>query len=744
VIRSPVAGTHLVRFGTFELDVRSGELRQAGVRLSLQEQPLRLLTALVERPGKLVTRDELRHLLWPSDTFVDFEHGLNAAVKRLRDALGDSADTPRYVETVPRRGYRFVAPVEIVAEPADDVGPQQTPAPIPTAPVPGVETERGPQPRHGWRALSAATAAIVLLAVGAVWLWRTFGPSPGLAPAMRVVALTTLNGFEGGELSPDGRQVAFQWNGDHEDKWDIWVQLVGSPDMRKLTTDAAADVEPAWSHDGRQIAYVRMTGSYWPQWSEWSGHVRVMSAIGGADRQVSDLLISGPARWSPDDRYIVAGHASQPTDVDPNPGIYLIPLQGGEPRAVTRAKPLESHIFPAFSPDARRLAYVSCENIVGCQLYVLDVDSAFAPVGSPRQVTRFGTTTFIIGATWSQDGRSLIYSATEMLSLYLWRVNVDGMSPPQRIELAGAGAAYPNIPPGRDQLTFTRFFDDVDIYKVEAGRSPEAIARSSRDEGNVQFSPDGQRIAFSSDRSGDSAEVWVANADGSAPEQLTHGPDLINSSPSWSPDGRHIAFDSEASDGTWHIWMVDHEGGSLHQVTDDPGDQNHPTWSRDGNWIYYARRPSGERDFWSRDIWRTRPLTGEKERVTESGQAALARESMNGTTLFYRMTMPDGPLLAKPLAGGPTRTLIPCVRGTAITVTEAGIFYLPCQADRVTTPVLHLLNPATGADRSGVKLENYSYQRTPGAFTVSPDGRVILYERKVRSGADLMMIENFR
>jgi DNA-binding winged helix-turn-helix (wHTH) protein len=103
-MRESVAIGRIVRFGVFELDVRSGELRKAGVRLNLPHQPLQILVALLERPGELVTRDELRHRLWSSETFVDFEHGVNAAIKRLREALGDSAETPRFVETLPRRG----------------------------------------------------------------------------------------------------------------------------------------------------------------------------------------------------------------------------------------------------------------------------------------------------------------------------------------------------------------------------------------------------------------------------------------------------------------------------------------------------------------------------------------------------------------------------------------------------------------------------------------------------------------
>ena len=123
---APVPSRQVVRFGAFELDLRVGELRKAGVRVNLQEQPLKVLECLVERAGELVTREELRQRLWQGDTFVDFEHGVNAAVKRLRETLGDSAETPRFIETLPRRGYRFVAPV---------ISPVRDPMPTSVAPT---------------------------------------------------------------------------------------------------------------------------------------------------------------------------------------------------------------------------------------------------------------------------------------------------------------------------------------------------------------------------------------------------------------------------------------------------------------------------------------------------------------------------------------------------------------------------------------------------------------------------------
>ncbi len=173
--RMPVAG---VRFGVFELDVSSGELFKARLRVSLAGQPLQVLIALLDRPGSLITRDELRQRLWPSDTFVDFEHGLNAAVRRLRDALGEDATSPRFIETLPRRGYRFIAPVSTLS-------PQLPAALQPQPPDVTVEPRHGRPNRIGVNAwtLGSAAGALVLAAVSA-WLLTRAGGVDGLAPRL--------------------------------------------------------------------------------------------------------------------------------------------------------------------------------------------------------------------------------------------------------------------------------------------------------------------------------------------------------------------------------------------------------------------------------------------------------------------------------------------------------------------------------------------------------------------------------
>jgi eukaryotic-like serine/threonine-protein kinase len=685
------------------------------------------LVLLVENRDRVVTKDELLGAVWP-DVIVE-EGNLTQQIFLIRRALGDTAQQPRYIVTVPGHGYRFMARVQ-------EIVPESVSNPVAAC---GVETPISH--RRRWRSLAFGATGIVILAMAGFWLLRPFRAALPPVAAMRMVQLTALSGYEIGRVSPDGRQVLFEWTGEGRSNRDIYIEVVGSSDPHPLTTDPADDVAPFWSSDSRQIAYVRRGSD--PN----SGHVRVMSSLGGSDRQISDFPIAVPAVWSPDDRYLVGGRATPPDATHPGNGLYLIPLQGGEPRPLTRPPPPGADRTPAFSPDGHRLAYVSCAGPsvrTACQVNVLDVDAAFAAAGSPRQVTQVPDTT-IMGLAWCRDGKSLVYGAEELGVNYLWRVGVDGRRPPERIELAGAGAIFPSISRGGDRLIFARLVDDDDIYRFEPGRSPQPVAPSSRFDESPQFSPNGRQIAFGSARTGEAVEVFIAGANGSNAVQLTHGPGRWQGAPAWSPDGRQIAFESQASDGSWHIWTVDVESGTEQQITADPGDQNTPTWSHDGDWIYFSWKQGEARDFWQRDIWRTRVRKGSMEQITHGGGGYVGRESADMKTLLYQPALRTSPVMAQPLAGGAPATLIACVIGTALAVTDSGIYYVPCSARfSPGQPSLRVMDPATAKDREVGKLEQYHVGSLRAGFAVSPDGKTILYSRIVSSGADLMMIENFR
>jgi len=247
------------------------------------------------------------------------------------------------------------------------------------------------------------------------------------------------------------------------------------------------------------------------------------------------------------------------------------------------------------------------------------------------------------------------------------------------------------------------------------------------------FSPDGRRLAFASRRSGEAVEIWSASADGSNPQQLTHGPGTRHGAPAWSPDGRRIAFEALRENGHWDIWLMDNDGGAPRRLTADPGDEQKATWSRDGRWIYFSSDRDGRLD-----IWRTPASGGPAERVTHGGSGVVAFESVDAKSIVYQTAADDSPLVALPLSGGPARHLVRCVKPQGFAVSAAGIVYAPC--DTGTKSSVHLLDPTTGRDRV---LATVSEPFQLSGLAISPDGKTLLVHRYTEAG-DLMLIENFR
>jgi eukaryotic-like serine/threonine-protein kinase len=566
----------LVRFGVFELDLRSGELRKSGARLSLQQQPLQVLAVLLEHPGELVTREELRKRLWPDDTFVDFEHGLNAAVKRLRDTLGDSADLPRYIETMPRRGYRFIAPVS-----------------PPDAPAARPEEVAGRR-SVSWVWVIGAAGAASALALG-IWVVLTgpVRPSAGASPtsalgsAAAVIRLTSGSHLNTeSTLSPDGEWVAYASDRSDEGHLDIWMQRLRGGEPVRLTRDAADDREPTFSANGSRIAF---------RSEREGGGVYVMPAHSGGEAR---LLVRGGAhgpRFSPDSRWLAYSTGPGRFLADKtsafNSQTYLIPAAGGAP---TRLLPAFASVaWPVWSPDGRHVLITGRRNYGDTPEWWVVATDGGTPVRVSGVTAISGVSRFP-SRPWSWvDGNRILYSAAlpgdswDLWEVAIgpgsWRVSTE----PKRLTTGADLKTY--VSPVRGtQLVFSNLTQTVNVWSLPLsandGRVVGPLRRldaTSRAQWWPSVSDDGRRLVFRGDKLG-AGGLWMRELD-TAREVLlvsTRAPTVGIV----TPDGSTVAYNS-AVEGA--IYTVPASGGEPEKLCADCGESYVADWSHDKTRLLY-------------------------------------------------------------------------------------------------------------------------------------------------------------
>ena len=688
-----------LRFGPFELDLQTRELWKSGVEVKLVGQPFEILAALLTRPGKLVTREELKSRLWAEDTFVDFDHGLNAAVNKLREAIGDSKDSPEYIQTLPRLGYRFIGSV---STPASDKQ-EDTPAPS----------------RRKWRLVAAATALLALVGAG-IYVLRH---RPDLSPTMAAVPLTTYPGTElAPSFSPDGNEVAFEcFELSTPTQADLYVKQVGQEHAIRLTNHKAKFIEPAWSPDGKSLAFLMLK-------DDGLG-VYVMPALGGPERHLASLAGPYPfsrLSWSADSEWVAFAKLDEPSDAPRRYRIHLLSVHTGEERLFPLSSPdCAMSLHPAFSFDGKYLAS-TCELVGGAghKIYIQNFDGS-----SAREIVHVASPIMSLdGLAWTADGRFLIYSADGKL----WRVPAKGGTA-EAIPFAD-NAIMPAVS-ATGRLAFARGSADRKLWSIKlatatkAAGPPKPFAPTTRLEWQPHFSPDGTRVVFGSDRSGN-IEIWLADRDGSNPVQLTFFASR-SGTPRWSADSQSIFFDSLVS-GTSKIFTVSANGGQPRMLATGTPNAAHPFCSQDGHWIYFTTEKP-------RAVWKIPSAGGAAIRLTKEG-GYYPQESADGKFVFYVAGEQARELWSVTVNGGDEHR-VKGIPGLALDATwtpvENGIYFVDGAPRHYS---LFYFEFATQGVRKVTQLPDLSVH--PG-LAVSPDGHQLLYSGIEGSESDLVLVDKF-
>ena len=604
--------------------------------------------------------------------------------------------------------------------------------------ISGSEDDRPPRLRlRPW----AAAGLIVLLALGGLAVRGLFRRGTATqAGRHRVVPLTTFSGREfQPALSPDGKYVAFAWDGETGENVDIYNRPVGSETTLRLTSNPGYDSCPAWSPDGSWIAFIRVSGG--------EAAIFVVSSAGGPERRLRSLTtwFGSSLDWSPDGKQLLFTDSDSPSGPF---GVFLLSPDTLAVRRLTNPSPgYLGDAFPAFSPQGESVAFARLSAFGG---FLLGAELSLVPAtgGPPRLLDK--EPLLIGGLAWTADGREIVFSSSRTGFPSLWRIGVGGDQP--RPLWGVDGPELSNTTPAEaiaeisrafrvsisrtgNRLVYSRGLYDTDIWKVEVPgpkngrRVPTKLIATTRLEEAPQFSPDGGMLAFASTRTTPTAQIWICNQDGSGCVQLT-SLDVACGTPRWSPDGRQIVFDA-AREGNGDIFAVEVSTRLIRRITTATSWESVPSWSRDGRWVYFA---SDRTASWQ--VWKVPAEGGSAVQVTSGGGFA-ALESADGRYLYYTKSSSAG-IWRLPVEGGTENVVLDLPQCWGHWALDGNGLYV---IDTKRGPTIDLF-PFSGGRPIRVAILSGGPTCGEAGLTVSPDGRWIAYVDTVRA-SDLMLIEDF-
>jgi len=762
------------QFGPFLIDIAERVLRRDGETVPITPKAFDVLVALIEKPGQLISKEELLQKVWP-DTFVE-ESNLAYNIFALRKALGETAERSLYIETVPKKGYRLKTSVSPAspphnAQPASESGaePSRTsfpgsmrdsehtilpfhkgPAlsqvalerradpygpPTEPLPVPDFDQPRRVSVRRPWVWFAAAA---VLLAAGFSAVQSRWASAVAAPP--RAVPLTSLPGVvRSPSLSPEGTYIVFSWNGPKRDNPDLYVQQIGGtgPPSR-LTSDPANDYSPSWSPDGRTIAFLRR-GPAGDKSEVWR-----IAPLGGPERKVAEIQPRLPSfrpaslAWCPDSTCLLV---TDTLGADKPDALFRIALETGEKRQLTHPR-VGRDADPAISPDGGVLVFRRDATPGSGEFYRLSLKDKNGFEGDPVRLT---STLYAGKPVWIPDSREILFSARGGL----WRLDTSTGGTPSRLPFVGQDGATPVVsraPDGGRRLVYVRSFADSNVWRVDTARpgapaasAPVVAIASTRGDLTPNLTPDGRRVVFLSDRSGE-YEFWVADPDGSNAFKLTSMA-ISPGYPKWSPDHTMIAFHGDP-DGRPDVLVVPARGGQPRNITKGTPGGAFPSFSRDGQWIYFAA--GGERG--ESRIWKTVARGGAPVQVTDNA-GTIAIESYGGDLFYVDNVNGPGSVWRLPQGGGPAVKVVDGVVLGNFDVVDEGLYYI----DRVSGDAGSFSDRPDGETR--LRYFDFATSRsTTVATNLGPiglglsatrDGRTVFFSRVDSSTDELILVDNF-
>jgi Tol biopolymer transport system component/DNA-binding winged helix-turn-helix (wHTH) protein len=598
----------LYRFGVFELEACTGELRRNGIKLKLQDQPYQVLLKLLEHAGQTVTREQLRSTLWPAGTFVDFETGLNTTIKRLRETLGDSAENPAFIETVPKRGYRFIAPV---------ISPNSGPGSVAAKIAPDRRARRSTVQLLG------AFLILALLSVGfALRHWSTSASLP--ARVLDFAQVTSDGQAKQGRLVSDGSRIYFS---EILPVGRILAQVSTKGGETTTIPTTVSNPQPAdISPDGTELLI--LSGGSSEKEEAYGSALWILPVAGGSAQPVANVLATD-ALWGERADTIVYcnGH-----------DLYFVNRDGSNRRHLLTVSGYVESL--RWSPDRQVLRFTAATRDMGGTSSIWEVSANGAGL---REVVPGLPGSAVCCGAWLAGSDDFLFQWTREGRTDLWELpgNHGVLRPaPTRLTAGPMNLSEPAASGAPNRAFVVGSIPRAELVRYVPQEAQLVPYLSGISAEGVEASRDGQWLAYTLFPEG---TLWRSNITGSEREQLTFPP-MRAFLPRWSPDGKQIAFIGTTTGDHWTTYMISAQGGVARQMIRGNDETADATWMPDNKSIVFGPWKGGElRGIQVLDLNTNQvsPLPGATEmwspRISPDGRYVAALSQQDSKMMLFDM-----------------------------------------------------------------------------------------------------------